>query len=524
MTEAATSPTVSSQVSRPRYKCWLWVSGAMLAVFVLLLLVLPEFIDLANFKSSFLPSVEKALGRQVDVGEVRLSLLPTPAIRVSKIAVSDTASFPNKKFFTTEEMRLRLKFFPLLIGRFEVKEFILEQPVFNLLKHADGTLNYSDLAKNRTPVANRREAKKRTAKAKATDLAVVPLVIPARMRINKGQLNLVTQGQKPVHIDGIELSMDEFTGDHPFAYQASFNYPGLKTISLRGDLSYREEDAKLELVRNRLRVNDIEFPIEGSVTHLSSVPKVDLRTRSEQLETKAVFEILSVFSLAPRDTEISGPMTLSVQVTGPSNGLITEVRGSFKDVMVHGKRAVKGSLAGNVMLKLPLGRGSPLQRLQGDGQVQARDGELTNMNLIKRVQRVTGMIGFNQDQRREVTTFKSFETEFVIGGGVANFSRIFLTNAQMEVTGNGTMTLERPELDLDLQTLLSPQASSRAAHNQSLTTMKDHNGRIVVPLKVTGPVENPSVKVNTKKLLDTGIVRSLEKNFGSLFKQFFRRR
>jgi len=62
-----------------------------------------------------------------------------------------------------------------------------------------------------------------------------------------------------------------------------------------------------------------------------------------------------VFSLAPRDTEISGPMSLNLNVNGPSNSLVTQIRGLFKDVKVNGKRAVKGNLSGEVSMRLPLG-------------------------------------------------------------------------------------------------------------------------------------------------------------------------
>ena len=133
-------------------------------------------------------------------------------------------------------------------------------------------------------------------------------------------------------------------------------------------------------------------------------------------------------------------MALNMTVAGPSNALVTQVHGVFKDVYVKGKRALKGNLTGEVSIRLPLGGGRVSQRLQGNGKLVARDGELTNVNLIKKIQRVTGMIGLTPDQQREATTFKTMEGDFTIGGGVADFSRLYLVNPQMEVTGNGTMT------------------------------------------------------------------------------------
>jgi hypothetical protein len=52
---------------------------------------------------------------------------------------------------------------------------------------------------------------------------------------------------------------------------------------------------------------------------------------------------------------------------------------------------------------------------------------------------------------------------------------------------------------------------------------KDKQGRIVVPLRVNGPVENPSVNLNAEKLVETGLPQNAEKGFSAFFKRLFRR-
>ncbi|MGH7873474.1 MAG: AsmA-like C-terminal region-containing protein, partial [Candidatus Binatia bacterium] len=235
-----------------------------------------------------------------------------------------------------------------------------------------------------------------------------------------------------------------------------------------------------------------------------------------------LFHVLSAFDLAPRDTEMTGPVDLSVNITGPSNNLAAQLRGVLKNVRVNGKRALKGTLSGAVSVRLPLGGGSLSKRLSGEGKLLARDGELTNVDLIKKIQRVTGMIGLSKDARREATTFQKLEADFILGGGYAEFTRIHLVNPQLEVTGDGTMTLEQPTLDMTISTALSPQASARTGRSASF--FKDKQGRIVVPLKVSGRLEKPSVELNGAKLAETALPGNAEKSFGSFFKQLFRNR
>jgi uncharacterized protein involved in outer membrane biogenesis len=515
--------SVSVKTTRRSFKKAVWLALGILILLIGVLLVLPGFVDLGIFKGTYLPLVEDLLHRRIDVGEVRLRLIPTPSIRISNLKVFDAPASAENTFFAAEQLQLRLKLWPLLHRRFEVTEFILEKPVINLLKQPDGTFNYADLANKNAPLAGKEEHRKKPAGAKTQEPGTVPLLLPTRMRIHDGRLNIETRGQNPVRINGIELSLQEFSATRPFPYRAAFNYPGLKSVSLEGELSYQEEGASLTLKNNRLKVQDLSLPLEGSISNLAAVPRVNLALERDPVEAKILFEILSVFGLAPRDTDISGPMGLRMTVTGPSNHLVTQLRGLFKNVKVNGKRAVKGTLNGEIFLKLPLGGGAVSRRLQGTGKLVANDGELTNVDLIKKIQRVTGMIGLTKEQGREATTFKNLEADFTVSDGSANFTRIYLVNPQMEVRGAGTMTLDNPQLNMAVETTLSAEASARTNRGKTMTFFQDGQGHIVVPLKITGPVHNPSVNLDTEKLSEKGMTRSLGKSFGAFFKRFFRR-
>lgn len=518
-TESLALPSWSYKIKKAA-----WIGLAVVGSLVTLILVVPHFVDLGLFKRTYLPLVEEALNRRLDVGEVRLSLVPTPSIRLSNLKVFDAPAYAENTFFAAEQVRLRLKLWPLLRGHFEVTELLIEKPVFNLLKQPDGTFNYSDIATKKPADGARRETRRKAEPVKPAEAAAVPILIPQNISVSGGQVNILTRGRSPIQIKGIDLSLKEFSADSPFPFSASFAYPGLKTVSLEGKLDYQEERSVLELKNNRLKIDDLSLPVEGGIHNPFAAPRINLNLKGDSIDAGKIFRVLSVFSLAPRDTEISGPMNLNLSVSGPSSNLVTQVRGLFKDVKVNGKRAVKGNLSGEVFLRLPLGGGPATKRLQGNGKLTARDGELTNVDLIRKIERVTGMIGLSKDERRQATTFKTLDADFTLGGGYAEFTRLYLINPQIEVNGNGTMTLEQPNLELALTTALAPQASARAARAKVATFFRDKQGRVVVPLKVSGPVENPSVNLNSEKLVETGVPQNAEKGLGAFFKRLFRSR
>ncbi len=494
-------------------------------VFLLLgtLLVIPAFVDLGPFKHTYLPLIEESLQRRVDVGTVRLRLLPTPSIRLSNLKISDSPTFSESVFFAAEQVQLRVKLWPLIRGRFEATEFVLEKPVMNLQKQPDGNYNYADLANHKIPSGQKAEEKKKKPALKSQE-PVLPFAVPSRMRIKDGQLNFETRGQKPLSIKGIDLSLQELAGSQPFPYQASFHYAGLKSVSLEGWLSYQEEQATLKLMDNRLKVQDLVLPVHGSVTHLATAPRFQLSAANEKVDAKSIYQILHVVGLAPRDTDISGPMALHLAVSGPTGSLVTQVRGQLNNVKVQGTRAIKGNVKGEFVLKLPIGAGPVTRRLLGDGKFAARDGELTNVDVVRKIQRVTGMIGLSKELGREAASFRLLEAEFTIAGGLAEIKRLFLVNSQMEVHGSGTMVLDPPTLNLAVETTLSPQASARAGRSKTTNVFKDSQGRIVVPMKVTGPAANPALDLDSEKMLKRGMGERTQRGLGSLFEQLFPKR
>lgn len=521
MSESVSSPTLAL----PTWRCilrkavWITVGSILL---LLAILIAPHFVDLGYFKRTYLPLIEESLNRRLDVGEVRLRLVPTPSIQLSQLKIFDNAPFADHVFFSAEQVRLRLKLLSLLRGQFDVTELILDRPAFNVVKQPDGTFNYTDIANKKSSTVTRRDPRKKSEISKP-EAAPVPVLLPKNISVNAGQINFLTQGQHPAKLDGIDLTLRDFSSDAPFPFRASFSFLGLNTVTLEGQLNYHEEKSILELKNNHLKAYNVTFPVEGQIANPFTSPRLNLSLRGTNVEARSVFEILSAFGFAQPDTEISGPMDLFMSLIGPSNSLITQGHGIFKNVKVSGKRALKGNLSGEVSIRLPSTSGPVSRRLQGEGKFAVRDGQLTNVDLVKKVERVTGMIGLTKTEQRQATSFKTMETDFILRGGYAEFSRLYLLNPQLEVNGSGTMTLDHPTLDLAVSTALSPQASARAGHRRASTFFKDKQGRIVVPLKIDGPVENPSVNLNAEKLIETGLPQNAEKGYSSFFKRLFRR-
>src|SRR5688572_32237626 len=207
MSDAVTSPTFALSSRRYKIKKAASIGFAALGFLLVTLVVVPHFVDLGLFKRTYLPRVEEALNRRIDVDEVRLSLIPTPSIRMSSLKIFDShPGNAGSTFFSAQQVQLRLRFWPLMSGRFEVSELVLDKPTFNLVKQPDGTFNYSDIAEKKTSGA-RREARRRAEAPKGPADSTAPLFIPGNLRVRDGQLNVIAKGQTPINIKDIALSL-----------------------------------------------------------------------------------------------------------------------------------------------------------------------------------------------------------------------------------------------------------------------------------------------------------------------------
>jgi hypothetical protein len=172
-----------------------------------------------------------------------------------------------------------------------------------------------------------------------------------------------------------------------------------------------------------------------------------------------------------------------------------------------------------------LGSEAPaIRALRGTGAVAAKDGLLTNVDLVAKIQHITGLLGLARDEQAGATTFRTLEGNFTISNGFADFSRIFLDSPLMEVSGSGKMRLSPPTLDLRLAATLSQQASAQTAAARAATFFKDSQGRIVVPLKITGSVKNPAVSLDAEELLRKSAGQFFKQGAGNFFERLFRRR
>ncbi|WP_024547270.1 AsmA family protein, partial [Rickettsia gravesii] len=122
---------------------------------ILLLIVIPFFIPLNNYKGIVIDKVKEATNRDLTInGDIKLSLLPNPAISLSEIKLSSINGTKEPHLVSVEGAKASLRLFPLFRGAIEVASIELQKPIINLEVLSNGQKNWQFSTPNNASKTN----------------------------------------------------------------------------------------------------------------------------------------------------------------------------------------------------------------------------------------------------------------------------------------------------------------------------------------------------------------------------------
>jgi AsmA protein len=165
------------------------VRGLTIAIAVVIVLVIgaaaavPYVVDTPRGRAFVSHAASQALGRPVKFSTFSVTLLPMPALRLQDLQVAEDPRFGTAPFLTMAAGSFRLRLLPLLTGRMEFSELVLERPRVSLVRDAEGRMNVGSLG---TPLASAGTPGRATAPRTGASAPPVPVV--SRVRIVNGIL------------------------------------------------------------------------------------------------------------------------------------------------------------------------------------------------------------------------------------------------------------------------------------------------------------------------------------------------
>ena len=124
---------------------------AIIAVVIAILVFAPGVVPVAAYKERVETAASDAVGRQVTIGDdLSFRIFPTTAFHVTDLAIANGEGFEGDHFIRVAQADIGVKLGKLLSGSVEVDKFILNEPEINLVRAANGAVNWN-FAEGGTP-------------------------------------------------------------------------------------------------------------------------------------------------------------------------------------------------------------------------------------------------------------------------------------------------------------------------------------------------------------------------------------
>jgi len=233
------------------------IAGIAVAAFVVILMVLPLLININSFRPKIESELTTALGRQVTLGDLSLSILRV-RVGVDDVKIADDPAFSKSPFITAKSLKVGVELMPLIFSKqLNVTGIVLDEPQITLLKSSTGKWNFSSLGGSST------KHPAEPAKPGASGALSV-----AKLEIKNGKLSVgnANSTAKPQVYDKLNVELTDFSSTTQFPFELSINLPGGGSASVSGKAGpINPKDAAKTPLDVNIKVRDLDIAASGFV-------------------------------------------------------------------------------------------------------------------------------------------------------------------------------------------------------------------------------------------------------------------
>jgi AsmA protein len=243
------------------------IAGIVIAVLLLIAIALPFLINVNSFRPRLESELSTALGRDVKVGNLSLSIL-SGSVAADNLSIADDPAFSSNPFVQAKQLKVGVELIPLIFSKaLHVTHLTLDQPQIMLLRSASGKWNFSSLGGQSGAKPTN------TGQASSSDESNPNLSV-AKLNVNDGRLTLGRSGTsaKPNVYDHVDITVTNFSFTSQFPFTLSANLPGGGKLSLDGRAGpINQSDASLTPLEAKLQVKNLDLAQSGFVDSSSGI-------------------------------------------------------------------------------------------------------------------------------------------------------------------------------------------------------------------------------------------------------------
>ncbi|MGM0471949.1 MAG: AsmA family protein, partial [Bacillota bacterium] len=254
-----------------------WTKIALTLILISIVTVFLGLIYLNNYfnhnrlKRIVIPKLERALQREVQIGDITLKYWQGLGIRLSDVRLGNSSQFSNEHLMKVKNLTLDIALLPLLQRQLKVNQIRLLEPIIYLERTADGKANYTSTTADQ---------KKSSKQPVAEDTFLLTM---DQIEIIDGQIKYSNQQQDwQVDLKGLNSQSSARLENNKFTTTSSLELNNLSFYAAEEQLlnltnlnsNFTVDASQEELIVEQLRSNlaDSVIELSGQVVNLSTQP------------------------------------------------------------------------------------------------------------------------------------------------------------------------------------------------------------------------------------------------------------
>jgi hypothetical protein len=514
-------------------KKFLKVAGIVVGILVLLIIGLSIFVksylSSDRLKPIILPKAEAMTGRKVQLDEIKVSIFKGVVAKGLSIKERDE----KRDFLKIGSFVLSYRLLPLLKKQLVINKIEILSPSISIKKGRDGRYNYSDITEKRSQEPQ---------KPSGSEPQGLPIsIIADRLFIRNASLTFVDEGKT---LPDVSVGFDaEFKGavEKDGTPRMDFGFLSVKEIKAKLNGKEVKVSGKIDMDERTLRANlrtiigKDNIELSATVKDYRSAPDIVADIHAKTLDLQQLTG-LSVTKEAREDhppleekkaEHSKGDMMQDLKASGQ----ITLDKAIYQEYTIKDLR-IQYKLAKGLLKVEPLGL-----RFSGEGSFTAEgslDGNLqcvlSGTSTIQKTLKGSALAKLGKGAIKQSQIFDAIALLTGISSlknpgfdeGLFNFNvkdkRIFLDgwihSPLFKINPKGWIDFEKR---LDIPTELKLSSSLTGSLKGKLASIKfldDEQGWKVIPLRIRGTTDKPSVNLDEEALgkqLGRGLTKEIEK-------------
>ncbi|HUZ04796.1 MAG TPA: AsmA family protein [Acidobacteriaceae bacterium] len=231
-------------------KRWMKIALVVVALLVVVLVAIPFLVNANTFRPLLETQLTTALGRQVKLGNLSLSLF-SGSLVANDLAIADDPAYSATPFLTAKQVRIGVEMKPLIFDRqLKVRSFEIVAPQVHLVQGEHGSWNFSSIGKN---AANQTGS--------AQQALIFPDLTVGLVAIQNGRAvveSLPADGP-PRMYENLNLSVRQFSFAKRFPFTLSASLPADGAVTMTGNAGpINQQDAAMTAFDTQMSVKHLD--------------------------------------------------------------------------------------------------------------------------------------------------------------------------------------------------------------------------------------------------------------------------